>query len=167
VATTGWRLVTVAERLKPEAVYEQFLAYRKKLGMEVVPLTGGRRPPLDVLEEKVKEGCAIALLADRDLSSKGVEVRFFGGRTRMPPGPALLALRTGAPLYAADIWFTEDKTVCRIHRIELPDPAEGNLAERARLTTQRLADAFEVSIAAHPQDWHMLQKLWLDQSARV
>jgi phosphatidylinositol dimannoside acyltransferase len=167
VVSNGWRLVTVAERLKPEAVYEQFMAYRQKLGMEVVPLTGGRRPPLDVLEEKVEQGYAVALLADRDLSSKGVEVRFFGGRTRMPPGPALLALRTGAPLYAADIWFTEDKTVCRMRRIELPDPAEGNLAERARVTTQRLADAFEIGIAAHPQDWHMLQKLWLDQSARV
>ena len=167
VVSNGWRLATVAERLKPEAVYQQFLAYREKLGMEVVPLTGGGRPPLDVLEEKIKEGCAVALLSDRDLSSKGVEVRFFGGRTRMPPGPALLALRTGAPLYAADIWFTEDKTVCRMRRIELPDPSEGNLAERTRITTQRLADAFEIGIAAHPQDWHMLQKLWLDQSARV
>ena len=167
VASNGWRLATVAERLKPEELYQQFMAYREKLGMEVVPLTGGGRPPLDVLEEKIKEGCAVALLSDRDLSSKGVEVRFFGGRTRMPPGPALLALRTGAPLYAADIWFTEDKTVCRMRRIELPDPSEGNLAERTRITTQRLADAFEIGIAAHPQDWHMLQKLWLDQSARV
>ena len=38
---------------------------------------------------------------------------------------------------------------------------------RVRLVTQRLADAFATGIAAHPQDWHMLQKLWLDQPARV
>jgi lauroyl/myristoyl acyltransferase len=162
-----WRLITVAERLKPEGLFERFVAYREKLGMEVVPLTGGQRPPLDVLAEKATQGYAVALLADRDLSARGIEVRFFGGRTRMPAGPAILALRTGAPLYAADLWFTPTMTMGRIRRIELPDPSEGALDVRVKVTTQRLADAFELGIAEHPQDWHMLQKLWLDQSARV
>jgi KDO2-lipid IV(A) lauroyltransferase len=167
VVANGWRLVTVAERLKPEGVFERFVAYREKLGMEVLPLTGGQRPPLDVLADKAKEGYAIALLADRDLSARGVEVQFFGGRTRMPPGPALLALRTGAPLYAADLWFTATGSLGKIRRIELPEQSEGALDVRVKLTTQRLADAFALGIAEHPQDWHMLQKLWLDQSARV
>jgi KDO2-lipid IV(A) lauroyltransferase len=167
VVSHGWKLITVAERLKPEGVFERFLAYREKLGMEVVPLTGGQRPPLEVLAEKANQGYAVALLADRDLSARGVEVRFFGGRTRMPAGPALLALTTNAPLYAADLWFLPSGSLGRIHRIELPDASEGDLATRVRTTTQRLADAFERGIAAHPQDWHMLQKLWLDQSTRV
>jgi len=162
-----WRLVTVAERLKPEGLFERFVAYREQLGMEVLPLTGGQRAPLDVLAEKATEGYAVALLADRDLSARGVEVRFFGGRTRMPAGPAILALRTGAPLYAAELWFTPTGSLGRIRRITLPDPSEGNLDVRVKMTTQRLADAFELGIAEHPQDWHMLQKLWLDQSARV
>jgi KDO2-lipid IV(A) lauroyltransferase len=161
VVSNGLPLVTVAERLKPEAVFERFVAYREKLGMEVIPLTGGQRAPLDVLAEKAEQGYAVALLADRDLSSRGVEVRFFGGRTRMPPGPALLALRTGAPLYAVDIWFTADRTVASMHRIEIPAPDEAALDIRVKLVTQRLADAFEIGIAEHPQDWHMLQKLWL------
>ncbi len=167
VVSHDWRLVTVAERLKPEGLFERFVAYREKLGMEVLPLTGGQRAPLDVLAEKATQGYAVALLADRDLSARGIEVRFFGGRTRMPAGPAILALRTGAPLYAAHLWFTPDKTMGGIRRIELPDPGEGPLDVRVRITTQRLADAFALSIAEHPQDWHMLQKLWLDQSARV
>jgi len=162
-----WRLVTVAERLKPEGLFDRFVAYREKLGMEVLPLTGGQRPPLDVLAEKATEGYAVALLADRDLSARGVEVRFFGGRTRMPAGPAILALRTGAPLYAAELWFTPTGSLGRIHRITMPDPSEGNLDVRVKMTTQRLADAFERGIAEHPQDWHMLQRLWLDQNARV
>jgi lauroyl/myristoyl acyltransferase len=162
-----WKLVTVAERLKPEGLFERFVAYREKLGMEVLPLTGGQRPPLDVLAEKATQGYAVALLADRDLSARGIEVRFFGGRTRMPAGPAILALRTGAPLYAAHLWFTRTKTMGGIRRIELPGPDEGSLDVRVRITTQRLAEAFERGIAEHPQDWHMLQKLWLDQNARV
>jgi lauroyl/myristoyl acyltransferase len=165
LVSKGHRLITVAERLKPEGVFDQFVAYREKLGMEVVPLTGGQRAPLDVLAEKAADGYAVALLADRDLSARGVEVRFFGGRTRMPPGPALLALSTGAPLYAADLWFSAEQTVCRITPIPMPDPGEGALDARIRVVTQRLADAFEAGIAEHPQDWHMLQKVWLDKPA--
>jgi KDO2-lipid IV(A) lauroyltransferase len=163
----GYKLVTVAERLKPEAVFEQFVAYREKLGMEVIPLTGGQRAPLDLLAERATQGYAVVLLADRDLSARGVEVRFFGGRTRMPLGPALLAIRTGAPLYACNLRFTDTETVGTLHRIALPAESEGALDVRIKLVTQRIADAFEVGIAEHPQDWHMLQKMWLDQPARV
>ncbi len=158
------KMVTVAERLKPESVFEQFVAYREKLGMEVLPLTGGQRAPLEVLAEKASAGYAVALLADRDLSARGIEVEFFGGRTRMPAGPALLAIRTGAPLAAADLWFTETRTEGRVRWIE---PAtEGALDVRVRETTQRLADAFALGIAEHPQDWHMLQKMWLNRPAK-
>ncbi|MFI5496183.1 phosphatidylinositol mannoside acyltransferase [Actinoplanes sp. NPDC051859] len=165
LVSSGHKMITVAERLRPEGLFERFVAYREQLGMEVLPLTGGERPPLDVLAERLQQGWAVALLADRDLSARGVEVQFFGGRTRMPPGPALLALRTGAPLFAVDLWFAPERTMARVRRIE--PPAEGALDIRVKAMTQLLADAFATGIAEHPQDWHMLQKLWLDQSARV
>jgi lauroyl/myristoyl acyltransferase len=101
----------------------------------------------------------VALLGDRDLSKSGVEVEFFGGRTRMPAGPAILAIRTGAPLYAVDLWFDEQRTMARMR--EVVPPSEGPLDERVKKTTQLLADAYAAGIADHPQDWHMLQKLWL------
>ena len=159
VSANGWPMVTVAERLKPEGVFRQFVAYREKLGMEVLPLNGGERAPLDVLAERLGQGWAVALLGDRDLSRNGVEVTFFGGRTRMPAGPAILAIRTGAPLYAADLWFTETRTVGLLRRIT--PPVDGPLDVRVKQTTQALADAFANGIAEHPQDWHMLQKMWL------
>ncbi|MGX6601129.1 phosphatidylinositol mannoside acyltransferase [Micromonosporaceae bacterium Da 78-11] len=159
VVSNGWPMVTVAERLKPEGVFRQFVAYREKLGMEVLPLTGGRRPPLDVLAERLGQGWVVALLGDRDLSKNGVEVSFFGGRTRMPAGPAILAIRTGAPLYAVDLSFSATQTVAQIRRVT--PPVDGPLDVRVKQTTQLLADAFAIGIAAHPQDWHMLQKLWL------
>ncbi|GAA2661199.1 phosphatidylinositol mannoside acyltransferase [Paractinoplanes durhamensis] len=159
VVSNGWPMVTVAERLKPEAVYQQFVAYRETLGMEVVPLTGGPRPPLDVLAERLGQGWIVCLLGDRDLSRSGVEVSFFGGKTRMPAGPAILAIRTGAPLYAVDLSFTPTQTYAVLRRI-VP-PTEGPLDQRVKATTQLLADAYAAGIAEHPQDWHMLQKLWL------
>ncbi|MEV0898543.1 phosphatidylinositol mannoside acyltransferase [Actinoplanes sp. NPDC049802] len=159
VCSHDWPLITVAERLKPEGVAEQFLAYREKLGMKILPHTGGDRAPLDVLEEHLGKGWVVPLLGDRDLSRRGVEVEFFGGRTRMPAGPAILAIRTGAPLFVVDLWFDETRTTSRLHRI-VP-AADGRLDERVKATTQMLADAYAAGIADHPQDWHMLQKLWL------
>jgi KDO2-lipid IV(A) lauroyltransferase len=159
VVSNGWPMVTVAERLKPEGVFQQFVAYREKLGMEVIPLTGGRRAPLDALAERLQQGFLVALLGDRDLSRNGVEVSFFGGRTRMPAGPAILAIRTGAPLIAVDLSFRPDQTWAVLRRIT--PTTEGALDVRVKATTQLLADAYAEGIADHPQDWHMLQKLWL------
>jgi phosphatidylinositol dimannoside acyltransferase len=162
VAAKGWPIVTVAERLRPEGVYERFLAFRRGLGMEILPLTGGDRPAITVLAERIGQGFVVPLLSDRDLSARGVDVRFFGGRTRMPAGPALLALRTGAPLYTVDMWFDGDLPVARLRGpIELPG-SDTPMDDRIRLVTQRIADGLAAGIARHPEDWHMLQRVWLD-----
>ncbi|PWU46939.1 phosphatidylinositol mannoside acyltransferase [Micromonospora globispora] len=166
VAATGWPITTVAERLKPEGVYERFLAFRQGLGMEILPTHGGERPAFDVLVDRLRAGAVVPLLADRDLSARGIEVDFFGVRTRMPAGPALLALRTGAPLYVATLWYEPDAARAAIEGpLELPDPDSGPLDVRVRLVTQRIADGLAAGIARHPEDWHMLQRMWLDQRA--
>jgi KDO2-lipid IV(A) lauroyltransferase len=168
VAASGWPITTVAERLRPESVYERFLAFRRSLGMEIIPLTGGQRPPVDVLADRLDKGHVVPLLAERDLSARGVEVSFFGGRTRMPAGPALLALRTGAPLYVVDMWYEPDAPVGHMWGpLETPGPETGTLDVRVRALTQRVADRLAVGIAAHPQDWHMLQRMWLDDPVRA
>ena len=107
------------------------------------------------------------LLADRDLSARGVEVDFFGGRTRMPAGPALLALRTGAPLYVVDAVVRRRTAPAGTLTgpIALPGPETGTLDVRVQALTQQIADALAAGIAAHPQDWHMLQRIWLDTPA--
>ncbi|MEV6524795.1 phosphatidylinositol mannoside acyltransferase [Longispora sp. NPDC051575] len=162
-AASGIPLTTVAERLKPEGLYRKFLEFRESLGMSIIPERGGDRPPVEVLVERVQAGHLVPLLADRDLSRRGVEVTFFGGRTRMPAGPALLALRTGAPLYTVSMWYEPDAACGKLVG-PLPVPADGTLAERVKVLTQSVADSLAVGIVEHPEDWHMLQKLWLDPS---
>ncbi|MDI5964661.1 phosphatidylinositol mannoside acyltransferase [Streptomyces sp. SL13] len=150
---------TVAERLKPESLYDRFVAYREGLGMEVVPHTGGSA--FGALARRLRAGGLVCLVAERDLSATGIEVDFFGERTRMPPGPALLALQTGALLLPATLWYDDSPVMHgRIHpAVEVP--AEGTRAVRAAAMTQAVADVFALGIAEHPQDWHMLQRLWL------
>ncbi|HST48165.1 phosphatidylinositol mannoside acyltransferase [Jatrophihabitans sp.] len=155
----GYPFSTVAERLKPESLFDRFVAYRESLGMRVLPLTGGPQPPTTVLAERLRAGEAVCLVADRDLSRNGVDVEFFGERTRMPAGPALLAATTGAALMPVHLYFDGDGWGQWIGPpIELGD---GPLRDRVRRGTQALADAFEAGIARYPQDWHMLQRLWL------
>ncbi|MGC4893600.1 phosphatidylinositol mannoside acyltransferase [Micromonospora sp. DT31] len=164
VAATGWPMTTVAERL-PKGVYERFVTFREGLGMEILPNTGGPRPAFDVLVDRLRAGFVVPLLADRDLSARGVEVDFFGSRTRMPAGPALLAVRTGAPLYVASLWYEPDIACASIDGpLPLPDPDSAPLDARVRAVTQRIADGLAAGIARHPQDWHMLQRMWLDQN---
>ncbi|HLY34705.1 MAG TPA: phosphatidylinositol mannoside acyltransferase [Jatrophihabitantaceae bacterium] len=155
----GAPFTTVAERLQPESLFDRFVEYRESLGMEVLALTGGERPPADVLTERLRAGRSVCLVADRDLSRSGIEVQFFGEPTRMPGGPALLAATTGAALLPVGLWFTDDGWGQHIHPpVQLP---EGTLREKVVAGTQLVADAFEQDIAAHPTDWHMLQRLWL------
>lgn len=164
VAASGWPITTVAERLEPEGVYQRFLAFRQTLGMEILPTHGGARPAFDVLVERLGAGAVVPLLADRDLSARGIEVDFFGARTKMPAGPALLAIRTGAPLYVASLWYEPEMPRAQLEGpLPVPEPDSGPLDERVRVLTQRIADRLAAGIARHPQDWHMLQRMWLDQ----
>jgi lauroyl/myristoyl acyltransferase len=162
LAGTGVPFTTVAERLEPESLFDRFVEFRESLGMEVIPLTGGERPPYDVLAERLRAGGTLCLLADRDLTSSGIEVDFFGARARMPAGPAALAHDTGAALLPTTISYPDRWSArIRFHR-QVEVPARGAREDKIRVMTQRVADAFAEAIAEHPQDWHMLQKVWVD-----
>ncbi len=158
LAQTHGRFATVAERLQPESLYRRFIAYRERLGFEVLPLSGGERPPFEVLCERLRDNGVVCLMAERDLTRSGVQVDFFGEPTRMPAGPANLAIKTGAALLPAHCWF-EDHDVQGWGIAIQPalDCSSGDVGA----ITQALADQFAENIAAHPEDWHMVQPQWL------
>lgn len=153
---TGMPLATVAERLKPERLYDEFVAYRTTLGMQILPLTGGEGA-LPRLETWVRGGGLVCLLADRDLSRTGVEVALCGATARIPRGPALLARRTGAPLVPVTLHYTGDDMTITFHPpIPHADGPDGLVA-----MTQGVADAFGAALREHPQDWHMMQRVFV------
>jgi KDO2-lipid IV(A) lauroyltransferase len=153
--------MTVAERLKPESLYNRFLAYRESLGFRVVPLTGGPRPSTEVLREWLGEAGVTCLLVDRNLGSGGVAVDFFGRTATMPGGGALLAAQTGAALIPTVCQFTE-RGWRLVFSPEIPVDGPGRLKDRVGGAMQSVADAFAESIAAQPEDWHMLGRIWDD-----
>ncbi|XVU28463.1 phosphatidylinositol mannoside acyltransferase [Actinoplanes sp. CA-054009] len=160
IATHSIEFTTVAENLKPAAVAERFWDYRRRLGMEVLPHDGGASV-VGTLARRLRAGGTVCLVADRDLSASGVPVDFFGETTRIAAGPAALAVLTGCGLYPVSLWYpAPGRMGIRVHP-EIPVPPEGSRREKIAAMTQALADAYAEGIAAHPEDWHMLQKYFL------
>lgn len=152
-------VTAVAERLKPEKLFNKFAAVRETNGIHVI--AAGTPDIMASLSHALTNGHIIALMGDRDLSRKGIPVEFFGEATKMPAGPALLSYRTGAPILPVGFYYTQKVSTGRggdvLH-------ADTTLAEddAVAVTTQQVAVALENEIKANPQDWHMMQPLWLD-----
>jgi phosphatidylinositol dimannoside acyltransferase len=151
----GMPVTTVAERLRPESLYDDFVRYRQSLGMEVLPLTGGQ-PTTPLLERRLRDGRLVCLLADRDLSRHSVAVALLGEPARLPIGPALLAQRSGALLLPVTTAYEGRHMHLRVHEPIDIGSGEGDI-EKA---TAAVADVFSVAIRRDPADWHMLQRVF-------
>ncbi len=147
------RFTTVALRVSPPSLYRRFVAYRERLGFEVVAADdpGAYR----ALLARLRAGGVVCLVADRDLAGSGVEVSFCGAPATLPSGPARLAALTGAALVPSYLGFRPGGwTIAFADPVPVPGPRDVAKA------TQALADALGVMIARSPADWHVLQPVW-------
>ena len=157
--STGIPITAVVERLKPEAIFKKFLAYRQSIGIEAI---SHREKTIPILMERLNQGKLVALVADRDMSRNGIEVNFLGGIAKMPAGPAILAIKSSSPLVTAYIrYLDEGIEITFDETIQLP--ISGNEEEQIRIVTQSMADNFAKRIQDSPIDWHMLQRIWVDE----
>ena len=154
------RFTTVAERLEPESLARRFFAFRESLGFEVLPATGGEVSRFGTLAQRLRDGGLVCLPSDRDITGSGIEVDFFGEKARMMGGPAALAVTTGAALMPVTLWFEGAGWGTHIHE-EIPVPAEGSRRDKVLAMTQQVARVFEDGIRLHPEDWHMLQRVFV------
>jgi lauroyl/myristoyl acyltransferase len=151
-----FHLAVVAEVLEPPELAEWFAVWRHQLGMAVIPLD--RHAGSGVMAA-LRRGEVVGLLCDRDITGDGIEVDFMGERTRLPGGPATLALRTGAALLPCCVLFEGDH-----HRgIVLPPldtSRQGTLRQDVARITQDMADALAGLIRRAPEQWHVFQPNW-------
>ena len=157
--STGITLTAVVEKLKPEAIFKKFLAYRESIGIEAI---SHKEKTIPILTERLQAGKLIALVADRDMSRNGIEVNFFGKTSKMPSGPAILAIKTGAPLITAYVRYTSGGIEI-IFDETLKPTNSGSEEEQIKIITQSMADNFAKRIKENPVDWHMLQRIWVDE----
>ncbi len=157
--STGINLTAVVEKLKPEAIFNKFLDYRKSIGIEPI---SHKEKTIPILLERLAQGKLVALVADRDMSRNGIEINFLGGIAKMPAGPAILAIESGSPLITAYIRYLESGIEIRFEEtIKLP--VSGSKEEQIRIITQSMADNFAKRIKESLVDWHMLQRVWVDE----
>jgi len=152
---TGMPVVAVAERLEPKRLYDEFVVFRRSIGMEILPL--GEAGVVAQLGSYLAQGRLVCLLSDRDLTSTGVEVELLGRRAMVPRGAAVLSQRTGAAIVPGTFSYAGKETELRFW------PAVPVESGRAGATSmmQTVADAFGAGIREHPQDWHMMQKVFV------
>ena len=157
--STGITLTAVVEKLKPEAIFKKFLDYRSSIGIEPI---SHKEKTIPILLERLRSGKLVALVADRDMSRSGVEVDFLGGVAKMPSGPAILAIESGAPLLTAYIRYL-DKGIEITFDETIKLPVSGTIEEQIKIVTQSIANNFAKRIKDSPVDWHMLQRIWIDE----
>lgn len=156
-AAQGYRPATVAEPIDPPQLFEWFCNLRRALGVEVVPLGAGAG---SAMLRVLREGRMVGLICDRDLNRGGIPVDFFGERTTLPGGPATLALRSGAPILTAAVFFRKgERNVC-VMRPPIPTARSGSVREDMARITQAIAGELEVLIRRAPEQWHLLQPNW-------
>jgi lauroyl/myristoyl acyltransferase len=150
-------VTAVVERVEPPALFDWFVEFRERIGMEIVPLgpDAGRS-----IVKAIKQAQVIALLCDRDIAGGGTEVTFFGETTTLPSGPAVLALRTGAPLIPTAIYDQGGGRHHAVIRPPIPAQRRGSFREDVARITQAMASELEGLIRRRPEQWHMLQPNW-------
>jgi KDO2-lipid IV(A) lauroyltransferase len=134
---------------------------RHDLDVTIVPLDGAA----DALVEVLERGEAVGIVADRNIVGRGTRVDLFGAPIRLPAGPALLSVQTGAPLYLQAIerirpgeWLG--------HTVRLVPPPGATRREATRSILEQEARAFERIIARAPEQWTTLFfPIWEDDES--
>jgi KDO2-lipid IV(A) lauroyltransferase len=144
----GHSVTAPMEAVADPALQRWFVASRGRIGVNIVPLADARRTLLRTL----RSGKSIGLVADRDLTGTGIDVPLFGHPAPIAAGPALLAMETGAPIYAsAARRVAEGRYRCRVFLV--PAPETGTRRERLVAHTAAIAAAFESILADAPEQW--------------
>ena len=150
-------ITVVVEPIEPPQLFEWFARFRRELGMTVVPL--GPAAGAEIAAA-LKRNEVVCLLSDRDISGGGVKVPFFGELTTLPGGPALMALRTGAPILPTAVYFAAGESHIGVVRPPLDVSRVGSVREDVKRITENLAQELEVLISAEPSQWHLFQPNW-------
>lgn len=159
------KILTVAEKLEPADLFDQFVEFRESLGLEIIGVAPGERVFRKLVGKAQGRNILVPLLADRDISGSGIEVDLGGSRALVAAGPAALALELNRPLIAGHISYhlVNGRWSIALHvtdPITPPEPEEGETAVEA-LTRAWVREITPV-MQRYLVDWHMMQKLFVD-----
>lgn len=156
-AELGYHAALIAEKIEPPALFTYKARLRSAMGIDVIPPGASTVRRISRL---LRSNGMLLVAGDRDVTGSGMPVRFFGAETSLPPGPVVLAMRTGAALVPA---YTVRTTTNRSRVIIAPElslACGGDWDDDLRANLNRMAAAMEPMIAADPGQWAVLQRVW-------
>jgi KDO2-lipid IV(A) lauroyltransferase len=157
MSKSGLSITTVAEVLEPPELFEWFCRRREAVGLHVLPL---QPSTVRDLLSALRDGKIVALLADRDINGDGVEVDFFGEKTTVPGGPALLAIRAKVPVIPCTAFQNAEGGVNLVVRPPIEFTRTGKLSDDMQRLSQAITDELEALIRLAPEQWHLFQPNW-------
>ncbi len=155
VAARGYPIEAVVKRQRNLRVDARVQEARRRLGVGTIEMREAPRR----IPRALAAGHAIGIVADQDARAAGVWVPFFGVPTSTFRGPALFALRFGAPVFAAVARRLEDgRYSIDSERIEVEDT--GDLERDVLHLTAVLAAHLERAIRRDPGQYFWFHKRW-------
>ncbi len=154
-------IVAPMETVANDRVQRYIFSTRATIGVRIVSLEAAGTELLAALRRNEPVG----LIADRDITGAGIEVEMFGGKTRIPAGPVLLAAETGAPMYVSGVRRVgPGRYLGNLRQLQPPEGASRR--ERSRAMAREEARLFERIVVDAPEQWlSLFHPIWPDLEA--
>lgn len=162
VAAEGVPVSAVVQVQRNQLFDRELRRTRRALGMSVMSKQEAPRGVLRAL----RNGAMAGLVADQNVVSGGIFVDFFGKPAATARGPALFALRSGAPLWVGAAFYTggdEPRYRVRLQRVDVP--TTGDLDVDVRAMTEAYTRVLEGWIREAPEQYFWLHKRWKTRPA--
>ena len=157
VGIMGYSVSGIAKRQSNPYVNKLIEKNRKQYNVSVIYKKNAIADALKVMKENNE---VIGIVADQNAYKRGVEVEFLGQPSSTAVGPAVLHLRSGAPLLFG-ITIRRDYGLfdCYIQKIEIPKKGKTD-DQLIREITQKHAHLLEEWIYEYPEQWFWMHKRW-------
>jgi KDO2-lipid IV(A) lauroyltransferase len=158
---TGRLATAPTETLADPLLQAHLIRTRRRMGIALVDQVSARRE----MVAAIRRGDPVGVVGDRDFSGGGIEVPLFGAPARLPIGPALVALETGAVPHVFGV-HRDEGGVYHVSAERVPLPVEGTRRERVTAWLAAEARAFEHHVVRAPEQWFaVFFPIWLEEMA--
>ncbi|MBN1997462.1 lysophospholipid acyltransferase family protein [candidate division KSB1 bacterium] len=156
ICNLGYSISAIVKEQRNKLVDKMINDIRKKNGVETLFLGMAIRNILRTLARNQ----FIALVADQDARKEGIFVDFLGRPSSTATGPAIFALKTGAPIiFGTAVREKNGKHTIYLQEINYSD-LNGISEKNIRILTQRHATVLEKSVRSWPDHWFWMHKRW-------
>jgi KDO2-lipid IV(A) lauroyltransferase len=153
----GFNVNAVALSHENTKINRLFVNQRSAKGINVIPVGSDFNKYLSVL----RKNQFIALVGDRLTSDAGIKINFFNKTAVIPKGPAVLSLRTGAPIVPAFMIRNPDDTFDFVFE-DLIEPSDLINAKTGsvEVLSKKIVSVMETYISKYPEQWFLFYNIW-------